>query len=76
MWKNLKRQVELPLRLRFVRETADGMNYLHTLQSKILHMDLKPGNILLNDDLHVKVTCHFMYSATDIKNSWPWQNNT
>ncbi|XP_007902892.2 receptor-interacting serine/threonine-protein kinase 1 [Callorhinchus milii] len=43
------------LRLRFVYEIALGMNYLHHLNPPLLHCDLKPANILLNKDYHVKI---------------------
>ncbi|CAM9700629.1 unnamed protein product [Lampetra fluviatilis] len=48
-----------PLRCRFVDQIAHGMNYLHGLKPHpLLHLDLKPQNVLLDDDYHVKI-CDF-----------------
>lgn len=40
------------------RQVALAMNWLHTKEPPILHLDLKPANILLSDlqNLHVKVS--------------------
>uniref|UniRef100_UPI00358DF2B4 ankyrin repeat and protein kinase domain-containing protein 1-like isoform X1 n=2 Tax=Myxine glutinosa TaxID=7769 RepID=UPI00358DF2B4 len=44
------------LRLRFLHEVALGMNYLHCMEPKhLLHLDLKPANILLNEHLNIKI---------------------
>ncbi|XP_072925903.1 receptor-interacting serine/threonine-protein kinase 2-like isoform X1 [Hemitrygon akajei] len=51
-------KVPLPLRLRFVYEIALGMNFLHNLNPALYHHDLKPANVLLNKDYHIKV-CDF-----------------
>ncbi|XP_048402205.1 receptor-interacting serine/threonine-protein kinase 2-like isoform X2 [Stegostoma tigrinum] len=50
--------VPWPLRLRFAYEIALGVNYLHNLKPALFHHDLKPANILLNNDYHVKI-CDF-----------------
>lgn len=42
-----------PLAFRLAHEVALGMNFLHT--RKLMHQDLKPSNVLLNDDLKAKV---------------------
>ncbi|XP_071357192.1 receptor-interacting serine/threonine-protein kinase 3-like isoform X1 [Trachinotus anak] len=42
-----------PLAVRLVHEVALGMNFLH--DKKLLHGDLKPSNVLLNEDLHAKL---------------------
>ncbi|XP_070575926.1 receptor-interacting serine/threonine-protein kinase 3-like [Ptychodera flava] len=57
--RNLKAEVEIPwpLRWRFVHEICSGMNILHTLSPvKVFHLDLKAGNILLDEHLSVKIT--------------------
>ncbi|XP_072135538.1 receptor-interacting serine/threonine-protein kinase 2-like isoform X2 [Mobula birostris] len=51
-------EVPLPLRLRSVYEIALGMNFLHNLNPALYHLDLKPANVLLNKDYHIKV-CDF-----------------
>lgn len=43
------------LKFRFIHEIALGMNFLHIMNPPLLHLDLKPGNILLDEHLHVKV---------------------
>lgn len=43
------------LKFRFIHEIALGMNFLHIMTPPLLHLDLKPGNILLDEHLHVKV---------------------
>ncbi|XP_054983731.1 LOW QUALITY PROTEIN: receptor-interacting serine/threonine-protein kinase 4 [Sorex araneus] len=44
------------LRFRIVHETAVGMNFLHCLSPPLLHLDLKPANILLDAHYHVKIS--------------------
>ncbi|KAK2491262.1 LOW QUALITY PROTEIN: hypothetical protein MC885_015715 [Smutsia gigantea] len=42
------------LRFRIIHETAVGMNFLHCMAPPLLHLDLKPANILLDAHYHVK----------------------
>ncbi|XP_047452448.1 receptor-interacting serine/threonine-protein kinase 3-like isoform X3 [Mugil cephalus] len=42
-----------PLAFRLAHEVALGMNFLHS--KNLLHQDLKPSNVLLDDDLHAKL---------------------
>ncbi|XP_068579477.1 receptor-interacting serine/threonine-protein kinase 3-like isoform X2 [Cebidichthys violaceus] len=42
-----------PLVCRLAHEVALGINFLHS--QKIMHHDLKPSNVLLNDDLNAKL---------------------
>ena len=37
----------------YMKQILDGVNYLH--QNKIIHRDLKLGNLFLSDDLQVKI---------------------
>ena len=46
------------LRFRIIHETAVGMNFLHCMAPPLLHLDLKPANILLDAHYHVKVGVH------------------
>lgn len=46
------------LRFRIIHETAVGMNFLHCMNPPLLHLDLKPANILLDAHYHVKVMKH------------------
>lgn len=43
------------LKFRIVHETSLAMNFLHSIDPPLLHLDLKPGNILLDSNMHVKV---------------------
>ncbi|XP_015268202.1 PREDICTED: probable serine/threonine-protein kinase WNK10 [Gekko japonicus] len=43
------------LRLRILHQVALGMNFLHSLSPPLLHLDLKPSNVLLDGELHVRV---------------------
>ncbi|KAM6450741.1 receptor-interacting serine/threonine-protein kinase 3 [Liasis olivaceus] len=44
------------LRFRILYQVALGMNFLHNLRPPLLHLDLKPSNVLLDGDLHVRVS--------------------
>lgn len=44
-----------PLTFRIINQIALGMNFLHQLNPPILHLDLKPSNVLLDDSLNAKV---------------------
>ncbi|CAL8326347.1 unnamed protein product [Lota lota] len=45
-----------PLAFRLPYQVALGMNFLHTLSPPLLHLDLKPSNVLLDTGLNVKLT--------------------
>lgn len=42
--------------LRWATETARGMSYLHSRSPPIAHRDLKSGNLLVDEDWHIKVS--------------------
>ncbi|XP_004604757.2 ankyrin repeat and protein kinase domain-containing protein 1 [Sorex araneus] len=44
------------LKFRITHETSLAMNFLHSMKPPLLHLDLKPGNILLDGNMHVKVS--------------------
>ncbi|KAM6970424.1 receptor-interacting serine/threonine-protein kinase 4 [Aplochiton taeniatus] len=44
------------LRFRIIHETTVGMNFLHCMSPPLLHLDLKPANILLDAHYHVKIS--------------------
>ncbi|XP_028428829.1 receptor-interacting serine/threonine-protein kinase 2-like [Perca flavescens] len=45
-----------PLVFRLAHQVALGINFLHCLQRPVLHQDLKPQNVLLDDFLNAKLT--------------------
>ncbi|XP_032364358.1 receptor-interacting serine/threonine-protein kinase 3 isoform X2 [Etheostoma spectabile] len=45
-----------PLVFRLAHQVALGINFLHTLPRPVLHQDLKPQNVLLDDSLNAKLT--------------------
>ncbi|KAM5191620.1 uncharacterized protein ACMZJ9_001133 [Mantella aurantiaca] len=54
----MERVKEIPwaLKYRLLHEVALGMNWLHSLSPPLLHLDLKPRNVLLNEELHIRIT--------------------
>ncbi|KAM6172438.1 ankyrin repeat and protein kinase domain-containing protein 1 isoform 2-T2 [Erethizon dorsatum] len=44
------------LKFRIIHETSLAMNFLHNIKPPLLHLDLKPGNILLDNNMHVKIS--------------------
>lgn len=43
------------LKFRVIHEMGLAMNFLHSMTPPLLHLDLKPGNVLLDGNMHVKV---------------------
>ena len=52
-----------PLICRLLQEIVLGMCYLHSQDPVLLHRDLKPSNVLLDSDLHAKVSVPHPSSA-------------
>uniref|UniRef100_A0A8C8ECT2 Ankyrin repeat and kinase domain containing 1 n=1 Tax=Otus sunia TaxID=257818 RepID=A0A8C8ECT2_9STRI len=44
------------LKFRVVHEMGLAMNFLHSMTPPLLHLDLKPGNVLLDGNMHVKIS--------------------
>ncbi|KAG8941967.1 hypothetical protein FRC00_012117, partial [Tulasnella sp. 408] len=53
-----KNQPNIATRLKFVRGITSGIDYLHHYDPPICHGDLKPSNVLVNDDVDT-VLCDF-----------------
>ncbi|KAI2656228.1 Ankyrin repeat and protein kinase domain-containing protein 1 [Labeo rohita] len=45
-----------PKKFQMIHEMTMGMNFLHSMKPPILHLNLKPANILFDDHLHVKIS--------------------
>ena len=41
---------------KYIQDVASGLAYLHALTPPIIHQDIKPANILLDDTLHYAIT--------------------
>lgn len=41
---------------KFVADVAGGLAYLHALEPPIIHQDIKPGNVLIDDSLNYSIT--------------------
>lgn len=52
---NKKINMSMKMKLKFIRDAAAGMDYLHSSNPVILHRDLKSDNLLVNGDWDVKV---------------------
>lgn len=46
----------LPVVFRLAHQVALGINFLHSLSPALLHLDLKPSNVLLDSYLNAKLT--------------------
>ncbi|KAJ3598634.1 hypothetical protein NHX12_002139, partial [Muraenolepis orangiensis] len=58
-----------PLAFRLAHQLALGMNFLHTMAPPLLHKDLKPSNVLLDDDLNAKLADFGLSRVCILKNS-------
>ncbi|XP_067910365.1 ankyrin repeat and protein kinase domain-containing protein 1 [Heterodontus francisci] len=45
-----------PMKFRIIHEIAVGMNFLHSVNPPLLHLNLKPGNVLVDENLHIKIS--------------------
>ncbi|CEG41895.1 tkl protein kinase [Plasmopara halstedii] len=58
LWNVLRQDVVIDIikQYRFARDTALGMNYLHSFQPPILHRDLKSPNLLIDSAYALKIS--------------------
>ncbi|CAJ1085883.1 receptor-interacting serine/threonine-protein kinase 3 [Xyrichtys novacula] len=64
-----------PLVFRLAHQVALGINFLHSLLPSVLHLDLKPSNVLLDPSLNAKLTdfglSRFYHSSTQLSKKDP-----
>ena len=41
---------------KYILDVSSGLAYLHALQPPIIHQDIKPGNVLIDDSLNYSIT--------------------
>ncbi|XP_067870532.1 receptor-interacting serine/threonine-protein kinase 3-like [Heterodontus francisci] len=59
------------LKVRLIHEVTLGMNYLHGLKPPLLHLDLNPRNVLLDDGFHAKIADFGLSKLKQIASSLP-----
>lgn len=61
----LNKSIELSMckRMQMARDVAQGVNWMHCHKTKIVHRDLKLGNLLADDEWRIKI-CDFGFSRT------------
>lgn len=64
LWNDLSGPPPWPLAFRLAHQVALGMNFLHS--RNLMHHDLKPSNVLLDDDLNAKVVANNINSSVYI----------
>lgn len=52
-----------PKKFQMIHEVTMGMNFLHSMKPPLFHLNLKSSNVLLDDHLHVKVSCQHLYRS-------------
>lgn len=50
------REIEEEEIWKYIQDVASGLAYLHALQPPIIHQDIKPGNILIDDNNNFAIT--------------------
>uniref|UniRef100_A0AAZ3P1X3 Protein kinase domain-containing protein n=1 Tax=Oncorhynchus tshawytscha TaxID=74940 RepID=A0AAZ3P1X3_ONCTS len=45
-----------PKKFQTIHEATTGMNFLHSMNPPLLHLNLKPSSIRLDDHLHIKIS--------------------
>ena len=51
-----KHRLHLHVKAKLLRDTAQGVSYLHWLPKRIIHNDLKAANILISNDIVAKIS--------------------
>lgn len=67
-------QAPLLSRVRMAKDVALGMNWLHSNKPSILHRDLNPSNLLVDENLHVKIADYGLSRIRD-ETSSPYQSH-
>ncbi|KAJ3005868.1 UNVERIFIED_CONTAM: Receptor-interacting serine/threonine-protein kinase 4 [Siphonaria sp. JEL0065] len=69
LYADLEARVSFVERTRWISQTAAAMKYIHSLNPPVLHLDLKPDNILLDIDGNARI------SDIGIVNMKPYRRN-
>eukprot|EP00730_Choanoeca_flexa_P007197 TRINITY_DN12295_c0_g2_i3.p1 TRINITY_DN12295_c0_g2~~TRINITY_DN12295_c0_g2_i3.p1 ORF type:complete len:929 (+),score=195.71 TRINITY_DN12295_c0_g2_i3:388-2787(+) len=48
--------LDLDVKLSFIRDTASGMSFIHAQRPALIHGDLKPSNLLVDSNLRIKIS--------------------
>ncbi|XP_078282720.1 ankyrin repeat and protein kinase domain-containing protein 1 [Rhinoraja longicauda] len=51
----IKDTLPWPMKFQIIHEISLGMNFLHSMKPPLLHLELKAGNVLLDENLHIKI---------------------
>ncbi|XP_060106948.1 LOW QUALITY PROTEIN: ankyrin repeat and protein kinase domain-containing protein 1 [Heteronotia binoei] len=65
-------QMTWRLKSRLIHETSLAMNFLNSLRPPLLHLNLKPGNILLDAHMHVKVSDFGLFKWMEVSSGMPY----
>nr|XP_056716739.1 ankyrin repeat and protein kinase domain-containing protein 1 [Euleptes europaea] len=65
-------QMTRQLKSRIIHETSLAMNFLHSLNPPLLHLNLKPGNILLDAHMHVKISDFGLFKWMEVSSGMPY----
>ncbi|XP_054853873.1 ankyrin repeat and protein kinase domain-containing protein 1 [Eublepharis macularius] len=65
-------QMTWQLKSRVIHETSLAMNFLHSLKPPLLHLNLKPGNILLDAHMHVKISDYGLFKWMETSSGLPY----
>ena len=69
-------QAPILVRIRMAKDVALGMNWLHSNKPSILHRDLNPSNLLVDENMHVKIADYGLSRIRDESPMSPQDNQS